>query len=442
MPTRFDTIRASLDGKFRNSLPARGVYSSVMACKKWIFRILRVAGLAALAVVLLTFITVQFQQRLLRYHAERLMADMHQIRLYQSTWADAQKLMYRWGAWGHYDGSCTAERCLYRIEMTDLSWASASSPKSVWVEWLLLHDTLNLYSWLGGRRSKLFASFNLHDGKIWRESAGIGVAVPTKPWEMSDAFGYTLIVDTKSRQRLRQTRDGWWILGTEDQLAEHPYYKAGRPGGCTFCQEAVVTYSTHTPQTEIKSLTSFDFSCLTRPWFHSCTTIEEILPAARPWHLYDDVSPDYRPPQPTSSAPKPCNIPIWALARDAPYVLSVEALSQTLKRTPGDDREAAPVKIVASLKGTAPWISGTVVQAQPYSGCLAYPPFEEPEHLLPGKHYIVFPVGMDRKDDPVLTSKSPLDLRRCGVQPDTPEVRRELEKGFAQNDNLRGPELR
>jgi len=28
------------------------------------------------------------------------------------------------------------------------------------------------------------------------------------------------------------------------------------------------------------------------------------------------------------------------------------------------------------------------------------------------------------------------------VQEDTPEVRRELEKGFAQNDNLRGPELR
>jgi len=33
-------------------------------------------------------------------------------------------------------------------------------------------------------------------------------------------------------------------------------------------------------------------------------------------------------------------------------------------------------------------------------------------------------------------------LALCGVQEDTPEVRRELEKGFAQNDNLRVPELR
>jgi hypothetical protein len=57
-----------------------------MAYKKWILRILRAAGLAALAVVLLALAAVQFQQRMLRWRAERLMADMHQIRLYQSTW--------------------------------------------------------------------------------------------------------------------------------------------------------------------------------------------------------------------------------------------------------------------------------------------------------------------------------------------------------------------
>ena len=68
----------------------------MMTYKKWILRILRVAGLAALAVVLLTFAAVQYQQWMLRWRAERLMADMHQIRLYQSTWADAQRLMHRW----------------------------------------------------------------------------------------------------------------------------------------------------------------------------------------------------------------------------------------------------------------------------------------------------------------------------------------------------------
>ena len=43
----------------------------------------------------------------LRWRAEQLLADMHQIRLYQTTWADAQRLMHHWGAWGQYDGPCT-----------------------------------------------------------------------------------------------------------------------------------------------------------------------------------------------------------------------------------------------------------------------------------------------------------------------------------------------
>jgi hypothetical protein len=71
----------------------------------------------ALCLVLITFPAVQIQQRTLRWRAERLSADMHQIRLHQSTWTDAQQLMHRWGGWGHYDGSCTAASCMYEIEM-------------------------------------------------------------------------------------------------------------------------------------------------------------------------------------------------------------------------------------------------------------------------------------------------------------------------------------
>jgi hypothetical protein len=47
---------------------------------------------------------------------------MHQIRLYQSTWADAQRLMHRWGAWGHYEGTCTAASCKYEIEMDSIAY--------------------------------------------------------------------------------------------------------------------------------------------------------------------------------------------------------------------------------------------------------------------------------------------------------------------------------
>ena len=55
------------------------------------------------------------------------------------------------------------------------------------------------------------------------------------------------------------------------------------------------------------------------------------------------------------------------------------------------------------------------------------------EPLVPGRRYIVFGNGEPER----VTKDSPITFERCGVQEDTPEIRRELEKGFAQNDTLR-----
>jgi hypothetical protein len=58
------------------------------------------------------------------------------------------------------------------------------------------------------------------------------------------------------------------------------------------------------------------------------------------------------------------------------------------------------------------------------------------ETLSKGKRYILLSSEDYKGEDRIL------DVDSCGVQADTPEVRRELEMGFAQNDKLRGPELR
>ena len=142
-----------------------------MTFRKWAVRLVLVAGGVILTLVLLTFLAVQIQQRTLRWHSERLSADMHQIRLYQSTWADAQRLMHRWGAWGHYDGSCTAASCKYQIEMDSVDYYNQRVPRQAWMIWLLRHDRLNLYQCFGGRLSVFHASFTVHDGTIWREES-------------------------------------------------------------------------------------------------------------------------------------------------------------------------------------------------------------------------------------------------------------------------------
>ena len=371
----------------------------IVTSEKWLMRTLRVVCIAALALILLTLAAVQFQQRLLRYRAEQLMADMHQVRLYQSTWADAERLMHRWGARGHYNGTCSAAQCVYQIALTDISYSKIS--------WLMQHGGFRIYSLFGGRPARLFASFTVHDGTIWRETTGISVTASPKLLSATDEFPLTLMVLTKSRQRLRQTKDDWWIMGADDQLAEHPYYKAGRPGGCKInCEEAVVTYSTRTPPAEIERLASFKSSCLTQ--FSSCMELEQLLPAAKEWHLYHEEENSAM--QQTAGVPKPCDIPLWAIARDTRHALIIEGLSNRIVKEPGFsfigakgtfekgpdfEKEEAKVRVLAPLKGTLPWAMDAVVLAYPYGGTIILPvTHEASEHLFPGKHYIVFPSEM------------------------------------------------
>jgi hypothetical protein len=133
---------------------------------------------------------------------------------------------------------------------------------------------------------------------------------------------------------------------------------------------------------------------------------------------------------------RPCDIPLWALARDYNSVFSVQALSLGQRKEWDGLHEVDQAKIISTLKGS-PWRNGLVLDVFPYPQESNDPAMSIREHLTPGKSYLL--IYEDQFADP----PGPwLTLPRCGVQEDTPENRRELEKGFAQNDHLRGPELR
>ncbi|HXR39334.1 MAG TPA: hypothetical protein VN776_09585 [Terracidiphilus sp.] len=412
---------------------------------KWTLRILRVALMAALALVQIAFAAVQLQQLLLRWRAERLMADMHQIRLYQSNWADAQQLMNRWGAWGHYDGTCTAKDCRYAIRLTDESERAFHFLKPETLDWLIRHKAYSLYRWLGGRYSIIYFAFVVQDGTIWRTNVYVNVQVPPNLLAPEDE-GYLLIVGATSQQALRDTEGGGHVRGADDDLAQHPYYKAGRPGGCENCMMVGITYSTHTPQAEIERLTSFDMSCLTR--LFSCKLPEDFLPAAKDWHIYHDDEEYAIHQQSKSLPPKACDIPLWALARDSGTVLVVDGGSTSQTDDYDSSNKEATVRVVTYLKGTSRWPVGSTLKVRTFGGELNLPPFELAEHLQAGKRYVILPVegfyGTPELYGPAndATNEPEIGLPRCGLQEDTPEVRRELEKGFAENDTLRGPELR
>jgi hypothetical protein len=206
-----------------------------------------------------------------------------------------------------------------------------------------------------------------------------------------------------------------------------------------------ITYSTAAPQNQIQQLTSFDLSCITR--WRPCLFPEDILPAARPWHIY---FPNDRRLTELPEPPRPCEVPVWALGRDAISVLSVDVLSSTTgegRYTQSPD-QFAKVRLVAILKGEAPWSSNATLIANSYPGDQINPPLEPPEHLKTGNRYLLLVKyhleDLDQNHPPVpelIDGLPGIRLDRCGVLDDTPQNRAELARGFAQNDTLRVPEF-
>jgi hypothetical protein len=92
-------------------------------------RWIRIACIAIIAPIDCLIAVVRIQQYVLRWRAERLLADIREIQMGKSTWADAQRLMHRWGKWGWYEGSCDAKSCDYVIAIRDASHAYSTFSK-------------------------------------------------------------------------------------------------------------------------------------------------------------------------------------------------------------------------------------------------------------------------------------------------------------------------
>ena len=299
-----------------------------MSWRQRAFRIGKWAGLALLAICLLIPILIQVQQRLFRYRAKRLRDDFRAILLHKSTWQDAQALMHRWGAWGHYDGVCTATNCKYEISMPDLA-SSFFGYRDDQTLARFLFSTRFIYAYvmLGGHLGSLQVRFIFQDRLIGRTSTAVDIYDPPKfLLPTHDDSGVGLVLIAQSRDSLRASPpQAHWILGGNDQLADHPTYKVGRPGGCTGCLLGEVTYSPDASQEDIRKFTDYNFNCFTSM---RCTILEDLLPAAKDWHLYDPPwgLPDDEP-QESSRPPAPCRTSVWALGRDATAVAAVDVLS-------------------------------------------------------------------------------------------------------------------
>jgi hypothetical protein len=168
-----------------------------------------------------------------------------------------------------------------------------------------------------------------------------------------------------------------------------------------------------------------------------CRNLEEIYPASEDWHLYDGtiggrpVSPNQmNSEQPANSME--CGIPVFALGREAAKIISVTSLKESQEQHPDEVDEKATVRFNSVLKGSAKYDPGESIDVISRSYNIRNPLKMQPP-LTPGEHLLLLSQYFEKE-------ARTMELNRCLVLPDTPEIRAELQRGIAQNDRLRFPD--
>jgi hypothetical protein len=74
-------------------------------------------GLSALLLVVL--VASQVAQHILRYRAERLLAEIQSIELRETPWGTARQRLQHWGSAEKLDDHCTSQKCSLAVTLND-----------------------------------------------------------------------------------------------------------------------------------------------------------------------------------------------------------------------------------------------------------------------------------------------------------------------------------
>jgi hypothetical protein len=354
---------------------------------------LRIAGIAVVALVAGLAVFVQIQQHILRRRAERLLADMRELQSHKSTWDDAQKIMTRWGAWGSYEGSCTQEKCIYHIYLQD-SVNSFLSKHWMQIPFPGLIDfPLAL---IGEKEASASADFRVEKEIVAESRYELRVLV---------LFGNS-----------RDPVGGYDLDGIEWQNAKgfgpnfresrllHPEYWIGVTGGCEGCIKFMTEFTPLAGREKIRELTNFNFSCITR-WI-SCVKESDIMPMA--WKQYREEESGR---QERMEAFEQCKVPLEFFGLEEENIAIVDVISRQANRSPDNAELAARLRVVRPLKGRIEWPLNKVEDAVVYDQYIDSRKWSTSD-LVAGQTFIL--LGEIGKDQ---TGKYEASLDNCGVVP-------------------------
>jgi hypothetical protein len=317
-------------------------------------RTLRRVGYVALGLVLVLFLVMQGQQRMLRHRAEKLHAEIVALQLKPGTFADVQRMQREWGKFGHYDGECTARHCIYQIKLDD--WFEQKLDQIVAVDrrpeadrdryWKVLEEVGIAHYYLGARVYQVDANVRIDNNRMW--GAAFGVATYAYPGTgRNNGHSYVVTAEVDSNSRLFNTtgpnhdarllKQGFWTMYDLE---------------CLGCQMVVGSVTPQTDPSVIERLNRFSFSCMTR--LIACRHPVDLAPELWAEAIRHSQYPgQYRDEQEEESAGNAaCQVPSSTLAREANDILLVKVLSVRTIQDP-DNKEtghSATVQVLQAVK--------------------------------------------------------------------------------------------
>jgi hypothetical protein len=407
----------------------------------------RVATILTAVVALLWVTLIAVPMWLTRWRMSRLLADYHSIFPTQTTGLDAQRLMTRWGRWGHYEGTCSSSECDYSIRMSDtyVGLIEKLSKKNQ----LRIYNFpfLKLASRIGYRTSEMDVHFLVLNEKIVRNN--ISMMMMVEDSGPPDHFTYPILILVGTRSNLSEyprfpdREPGVMRVGVA-QLDLHPDYLVYRPSSPKVGIIDRITYTPTLSHETLVQLTGFNLACLTQ--WHPCLSVGDLLPFGRGWQLWEGGPSSLYPT--SSSSPLACRTEPRALARDAATVLEVEVLNALPTFRPYADwdhrRELVRARILHAWKSPLRDTPGSIIEVTPFAGEEAYPPYRPailPEHLLPNRRAFLF---LPESGPAVFGPDSAsgvfaYSLERCAIIDDTPSNLAAIQLGMAQDVPYRHP---
>jgi len=233
----------------------------VKPLRKWLSRAL----LALIVLLVFGWTCAAASQWLLRYRAQKLLADIHALEVNRTTTAEAEKLLSHWAHLGEVETGCHDGVCSHGVFSRNISPQIIQSP---YTEKSLVWATSKLSDALGLRTATVSAYFTTESGVVTSKGFTEAVGLPYSDWYLRQgAYVPELIISSDESSVPR------W-LAEPDPL--HPNRGARFRKGPYW---PVIQFSPKESASVKADLMDFHFSCMTS--FFSCHNENEILPATR-----------------------------------------------------------------------------------------------------------------------------------------------------------------